>query len=71
MEDNQEPQEKPQQEPKEKKEMKISLWTFYVLVAALIVLLVATASGWILVAQQNKDIKDKLPSNSSAVVQPK
>ena len=83
MEENQEPQEpqepqeeqqpqaQPQQEPKEKKEMKISLWTFYVLVASLIVLLVATASGWLLVAQQNKEIKNKLPNNSSAVVQQK
>ena len=41
-------------EPKEKKQMKISLWTFYVLVAALIILLAATVSGWVLVAKQNQ-----------------
>lgn len=40
-------------EKKEKKEMTISLWTFYVLVAALIILLTSTVSGWLLVAKQN------------------
>lgn len=55
-------------EPQEKKEMKISLWTFYVLVAALVILLAATVSGWVLVAKQNQ--APKLPDNPPpAVVQ--
>lgn len=47
---------------KEKKEIKINLWTFYVLVASLIILLAATISGWLVVAKQNnqnKQIEDK------------
>lgn len=47
---------------KEKKEIKINLWTFYVLVAAIVILLAATISGWLLVAKQNeanKQIENK------------
>lgn len=47
---------------KEKKEIKINLWTFYVLVAAIFILLAATISGWLLVAKQNeanKQIENK------------
>lgn len=55
---------------KEKKEMKISLWTFYVLIASVIVLLAATISGWSLVAKQNKKIST-LPENPPAIEQQK
>lgn len=40
-------------EKQEKKQIKINLWTFYMLVASLIILLAATISGWLLVAKQN------------------
>ena len=55
-------------EPKEKKEMKISLWTFYVLVASLIILLAATVSGWLLVAKQKPQVQ-QLPDNTAIVQQ--
>lgn len=42
---------------KEKKEIKINLWTFYVLVASIIILLAATISGWVIVAKQNQVTK--------------
>ena len=41
------------EQKEEKKELKISLWTFYVLVASVVVLLAATVSGWLLIARQN------------------
>lgn len=40
-------------EKQEKKQIKINLWTFYMLVASLIILLAATISGWLLVVKQN------------------
>lgn len=49
---------------KEKKEMKISLWTFYVLIASLVILLTATVSGWLLVAKQNEAEKNLLENNT-------
>lgn len=54
----------------EKKEIKISLWTFYVLVASLVVLLSSTVSGWLLVARQNIAEKN-LATNNSVVEQKK
>jgi len=51
------------EQQEEKKELKISLWTFYVLVAAVVVLLAATVSGWLLVARQNM-AENKLPQNN-------
>ena len=52
------------EQKEEKKELKISLWTFYVLVASLVVLLAATVSGWLLVARQNM-AEHKLPQNNA------
>ncbi len=50
---------------KEKKEIKINLWTFYVLVASVIILLAATVLGWMQVAKQNQnEPQNKLPENS-------
>ena len=48
MEENQEPQEEQQQQqkPKREKEIKISLWTFTVLIVALITLASAVFCGW-------------------------
>lgn len=54
----------------EKKELKISLWTFYVLLAALIVLLAATVSGWLLVARTNMR-QGNMPQNNTVVEQQK
>lgn len=45
---------------KEKKEIKISLWTFYVLIASLVVLLATTVSGWLLIAKQNNEPQKEL-----------
>ena len=58
------------EEKKEKKEMKISLWTFYVLVAALVILLASTVSGWLLVAKQ-KAVEAQLPQNNTVVTDQK
>ena len=50
---------------KKKKEIKINLWTFYVLVASVIILLAATVLGWMQVAKQNQnEPQNKLPENS-------
>lgn len=50
---------------KEKKEIKINLWTFYVLVASVIILLAATVLGWMQVAKQNQnEPQNQLPENS-------
>ncbi len=54
---------------KEKKEIKISLWTFYVLVASVIILLAATIFGWLQVAKQNlNNNENELPENSVAYI---
>ena len=50
----------------EKKEIKINLWTFYVLVAALVILAATTISGWLLVAKQ-KQIQKELDNRVSTV----
>lgn len=59
-------------EPKEeKKELKIGLWTFYVLVASVIVLLAATVSGWLLVVRQNiaEDMRDRNNIKNQIVIE--
>lgn len=50
----------------EKKEIKINLWTFYVLVAALVILAATTISGWFLVAKQNQ-LQKELDNRVSTV----
>ena len=50
----------------EKKEIKINLWTFYVLVAALVILAATTISGWFLVAKQNQ-VQKELDNKVSTV----
>lgn len=52
----------------EKKEIKIDLWLFYVLVASVIILLVATVSGWLLVAKVNNQKNNQKVENPPAVV---
>ena len=52
---------------KEAKTMKMNLWTFYVLVASLVTLLVATVSGWLLVAKLEKAQADQA-ENKVAIV---
>lgn len=52
----------------EKKEIKIDLWLFYVLVASVIILLVATVSGWLLVAKVNTEKDKQAIENPPAVV---
>lgn len=54
------------QKQEEKKEIKINLWTFYVLVAALVILAATTISGWLLVAKQ-KQIQKELDNRVSTV----
>lgn len=50
----------------EKKEIKINLWTFYVLVAALVILAATIISGWFLVAKQNQ-VQEELDNRVSTV----
>lgn len=50
----------------EKKEIKINLWTFYVLLAALAILALTTISGWFLVAKQNQ-VQKELDNRVSTV----
>ena len=52
MEENGENQVK--EEVQEKKQIKMNLWTFYVLVAAIVILIGATILGWVKVAEMNK-----------------
>lgn len=47
-------------------EIKINLWTFYVLVAALVILAATTISGWFLVAKQNQ-LQKELDNRVSTV----
>ena len=54
------------QKQEEKKEIKINLWTFYVLVAALVILAATTISGWFLVAKQNQ-LQKELDNRVSTV----
>ena len=54
------------QKQEEKKEIKINLWTFYVLVAALVILAATTISGWFLVAKQ-KELQKELDNRVSTV----
>lgn len=54
----------------EKKELKISLWTFYVLLASVVVLLAATISGWLLVARTNIR-QANMPQNNTVMEQQK
>lgn len=55
------------EEKKETKVMKMNLWTFYVLVAALVTLLAATVSGWLLVAKLEK-AQENQEQNKVAIV---
>lgn len=41
-------------EKQEKKQIRMNLWTFYVLVAAIVILIGATILGWVKVAEMNK-----------------
>ncbi|MBQ9298142.1 MAG: hypothetical protein IJ223_03775 [Clostridia bacterium] len=41
------------EENKEKKQIKMNLWTFYVLVASIVILIGATILGWVKVAELN------------------
>lgn len=50
----------------DKKEIKINLWTFYVLVAAIVILAATTISGWFLVAKQ-KQVQKELDNRISTV----
>ena len=54
------------QKQEQKKEIKINLWTFYVLVAALVILAATTISGWFLVAKQNQ-LQKELDNRVSTV----
>ena len=54
------------QKQEEKKEIKINLWTFYVLVAALVILAATTISGWFLVAKHNQ-LQKELDNRVSTV----
>lgn len=53
---------------KERKEIKINLWTFYVLVASVVILLAATVLGWMQVAKQNDNSENKLPENPANAI---
>lgn len=55
------------EDKKEPKVMKMSLWTFYVLVASLVMLLAATVSGWLLVAKLDKQQKNENLNNAAIV----
>ena len=56
------------EEKKEKRELKISLWTFYVLLASLVLLLAATVSGWLLVAKLDQVQQKQELNNPPAIV---
>lgn len=49
----------------EKKEIKISLWTFYILAAAIIILIAVIAIGWLTVVKnKNNDMPNSIIENN-------